>query len=122
VVSQDCPEKLLEVAQPPFRLDVDWTEAGAEFALSGEFCTMTAPRFLEEIGVARERRVDWVVVDLGGLTFLDAAGIAAFAQVAGELPTGHFTIRRPNPWVLEVLRLCDMDVYVRDESQEGHFT
>jgi hypothetical protein len=24
--------------------------------------------------------------------------------------------------VLEVLRLCDMDVYVRDESQEGHFT
>ena len=80
-------------------------------ALSGEIDIVTAPAARDLLAEAASAAVTGVTVDLGGVTFLDAAGLGVLAGAAGavrHLPDGFRLVAVPAR-VLRLLKLTGLD-------------
>jgi anti-anti-sigma factor len=63
-------------------------------------------------------RVDHLLVDLGGVTFLDCSGIGALiAGYNAALAAGcRYEVRSPRATVSTILRVCGVDVLLRIDA------
>lgn len=80
-------------------------------ALSGEIDIATAPAVRDLLAGAAEKAVTGITVDLGMVTFLDAAGLGALAGAAGRvrhLPEG-LRLVAVSPRVLRLLAITGLD-------------
>lgn len=80
-------------------------------ALSGEIDIVTAPAARNLLAEAASEAVTGIIVDLGGVTFLDAAGLGVLAGASGavrHLPDGFRLVAVPAR-VLRLLRLTGLD-------------
>src|ERR671914_2760529 len=75
---------------------------------------------LDDAFATAERRARRIVLDLGELTFIDGGGLRAIQQ-AGERArsNGHeLVLENPNPWVRQLLELCELDEELEIEGEE----
>jgi anti-sigma B factor antagonist len=80
-------------------------------ALSGEIDIVTAPEVRDLLAEAASEAVTGITVDLGGVTFLDAAGLGVLAGASGaarHLPGGFRLVAVPAR-VLRLLRATGLD-------------
>jgi anti-anti-sigma factor len=90
------------------RLDLSSAPDGLVIALSGELDLASLPAVAAPMDDVLSRAVQPVVLDLGGLTFLDSSGVALLVRIAnhfGQVRTRAATgpVRR----VIEVLGLAE---------------
>lgn len=94
--------------RPAARLEVTAGTDGLVVALTGELDLASLPSVAGPLEELLAREVQSVVLDLGGLTFLDSSGIAVLVRIAnhfGELRTRATT--EPVRRVIEVLGLSE---------------
>src|SRR5258705_4173138 len=92
----------------PFDIDVTLDAAGGPVVrVSGEVDVSTTPRFWEalESAIGRSRSV---VIDLSGMTFMDAAGLGVLARAARSNGT-QLVRRAPSPLVRTLLSITDVE-------------
>jgi len=80
-------------------------------ALSGEIDIVTAPVTRDLLAEAAGEAVTGITVDLGGVTFLDAAGLGVLAgasEAVRHLPDGFRLVAVPER-VLRLLRVTGLD-------------
>ncbi|WP_306211108.1 STAS domain-containing protein [Actinoplanes sp. RD1] len=83
----------------------------ARLAVTGELDHDTVGALRETVGELLDRRPAFVELDLGQVTFIDAAGTRGLLQCHAAA-TGHGTtlsLRNLHPLVLDVLRLVGAD-------------
>jgi anti-anti-sigma factor len=92
----------------PFRADVHARSDSCELRLEGEIDVATAPLVAEAAGRLEGSGGGPVAVDVGGVTFCDARGVAALLHLVRSLGDRgrEVTIHRPHPRVVRVLHLC----------------
>ena len=80
-------------------------------ALSGEFDIATAPAARDLLAELASAGVTGITVDLGGLTFVDAAGLRVLADAsrAGRCLPGGFRLVAVPARVVRLLRLTGLD-------------
>jgi anti-anti-sigma factor len=89
----------------------------AVLALAGEVDIVTSPEFSAFFDTLLARGHYSVVLDLAGLYFMDASGLAVIADGAARLERvgGTLVIRTPTPMIEEVLRITGFTRLVRVE-------
>jgi anti-anti-sigma factor len=77
--------------------------------LQGEFDIATLPELQRDLGDAMAAPGD-VVVDLAGLTFIDASSLHALSEAADRLRgTGRrLRLDHPSPYLCRLLRILDL--------------
>jgi anti-sigma B factor antagonist len=80
--------------------------------VSGELDLATVPRLEAVVGACT---ADVLVIDLGGCTFLDSAGIRALVGVARELSGAgrSFRVVSNDPGILRLLEITGVDKLIR---------
>src|ERR1044072_9870563 len=63
-------------------------------SLSGDLDLSETSGFLGQAALAGDNRIERLVLDLAGVTFLDCAGVRALAMAAGFAPSGWPVIIR----------------------------
>ena len=76
--------------------------------LSGELDLDGAPQLEEELRAAESSDVASIVVDLGGLDFIDSTGIRLLVLAAERSPEGRFALLRGRQQVHRVFELTDL--------------
>lgn len=101
----------MQAAQPnSFTASLDTTNGRAVIAVSGEMDLTTEPVLHRLFVSALDLAPNSIAIDLGGVTFLDAAGVGALlaaASLAGERGC-EVTIEGARPAVAKVLRMLDV--------------
>jgi anti-sigma B factor antagonist len=90
------------------RLDLSSAPDGLVIALSGELDLASLPAVAAPMDDVLSRAVQPVVLDLGGLTFLDSSGVALLVRIANHF--GQVRTRAATPpvrRVIEVLGLAE---------------
>lgn len=99
------------------RLVVSIDDDPPRIVASGELDLTAAPLVraaLEELRAAGHRRA---VVDFARVSFVDLAGLRAFASAAEK---GYdLEVRNPSPWVRRILQLTALDTVLRCEAAEA---
>ena len=62
-------------------ISVSTSDSTAHVSVSGEVDSNTAPQLRDELDAVLDRGVGEVVVDLGGVSFLDSAGLCVLAAI-----------------------------------------
>lgn len=80
----------------------------------GDWDLLTAPALGHLLGAATSGYWPVVVVDLGGVAFMDAAGAAPLRTAAADCREKHLGLFlvQPPAIVDQVLRVCGLDEYV----------
>ena len=83
-----------------FACDVETIDGGALLVLSGELDLSSAPMLRACLRTITDAGAQCVVVDVGGLRFVDASGIRAIAAEARRVRkrNGTVIVRSPRPW------------------------
>ncbi len=76
--------------------------------LSGELDLDGAPQLEEELQAAEHGEAGSIVVDLGGLDFIDSTGIRLLVLAAERLPDGRLALLRGRQQVHRVFELTDL--------------
>lgn len=88
--------------QPParFACDVETIDGGALLVLSGELDLSSAPMLRTCLRTLTDAGAQCLVIDVGGLRFVDASGIRAIAAEARRVRSrnGTVIVRSPRPW------------------------
>ena len=94
---------------PPVQLQVGWDGVVATAAVSGELDITNAPALCRRLMKVAEARPERLVLDLGGLVLIDAAGARALdcARQALEVLC-PVVFRRARPLAREVFRLSGL--------------
>jgi anti-anti-sigma factor len=110
---------------PQFTIEVSRTSSrDCLVTLRGELDLAGAPKLAEAFAALIEPRCDRVVVDLGGLSFIDSTGIQTLL-VAGEALRargGVITLRAPSAEVrrvFEIVHLADLMPIEYGPAPEG---
>jgi anti-anti-sigma factor len=93
---------------PRARLDLTSAPDGLVIALSGELDLASLPAVAVAMDDVLGRPLQPVVLDLGGLTFLDSSGVAVLVRIANHF--GQVRTRAATPpvrRVIEVLGLAE---------------
>src|SRR6266487_6807300 len=78
--------------------------------LSGDLDLSGTAGFLVQAALAVDNRIERLVLDLAGVTFLDCAGVRALAMAASFAPSGcPVIIRSLSPMARRILELLDLD-------------
>ena len=78
--------------------------------LSGDLDLSETAGFLVQAALAVDNRIERLVLDLAGVTFLDCAGVRALARAASFAPSGcPVIIRSLSPAARRILGLLDLD-------------
>ena len=79
--------------------------------LCGDLDLGAAGEFLQHAARVLDDRIERLVLDLAGVTFLDCAGVRALAMAASFAPSGcPVIIRSLSPKARRILELLDLDV------------
>src|SRR6266550_8529551 len=79
--------------------------------LCGDLDLGAADEFLQHAARVVDNRIERLVLDLAGVTFLDCAGVRALAMAASFAPSGcPVIIRSLSPKARRILELLDLDV------------
>ena len=79
--------------------------------LSGGLDLSETAGFLVQAALAVDNRIERLVLDLAGVTFLDCAGVRALAMAASFAPSGcPVIIRSLSPMARRILELLELDV------------
>lgn len=91
-------------------MSVDSTQMPAVLAIGGELDMTTMPELVDAAGALIDGGHRRLVLDLGGLTFCDSAGLSAFARLARRLTAldGLLVLARPTSIVESVLQVTGM--------------
>jgi anti-anti-sigma factor len=78
--------------------------------LSGDLDLSETSGFLGQAALAVDNRIERLVLDLAGVTFLDCAGVRALAMAASFAPSGcPVIIRSLSPAARRIFELLDLD-------------
>lgn len=83
-------------------------EAAGVFVVSGELDLGSAEEFHHQVAGALDEEGE-VVLDLGGLTFIDSFGLRTIALLARMIDGRGVVLRSPRAEVLRVLELIDIE-------------
>jgi anti-anti-sigma factor len=90
----------------PLQIDVVWDGVVATVTVAGELDIINAPGLTERLLKVAEAHPERLVLELGGLVFLDVAGARALGSIANALDPGcPVIIRNPRPSARRVLDL-----------------
>lgn len=99
----------------PFTVAVAWSDTTPTVAalddIEVDIDIDTAPGLAVIVeGLARPSLGQSIVVDLGGVGYLDAAGLEVIAVTASQLAPsgGRLTLRSPSPLTVRLLDICAM--------------
>lgn len=93
--------------------------ADVRLSVSGEVDIASAPQMLDAILCAAfTYDKGQVVVDLGGVTFMDSTGLGALREAHRHLVADgtRLSVRNPPPLLQKVLRVTGLDTYLNIES------
>jgi anti-anti-sigma factor len=78
--------------------------------LTGDLDLSETAGFLGQAALAVDNRIERLVLDLAGVTFLDCAGVRALAMAASFAPSGcPVIIRSLSPAARRIFKLLDLD-------------
>ncbi|MFC7646416.1 STAS domain-containing protein [Streptosporangium lutulentum] len=88
-------------------------------SVSGELDIATKPEFLCYLNPILSTRVDMVVLDLSGITFIDAQGLSALIMIKrqAQLSGAELLLAAAPPVVLSLLRITRLDGHFRTFPQ-----
>jgi anti-sigma B factor antagonist len=93
-----------------FAAELLWTAAHvAVIALGGEIDAYTAPRLRAAAEWALQRGAKSLVIDLGEVEFIDAAGLGVIADAARRLGAGAVAVVTARRSVTRILHLVGLD-------------
>jgi anti-anti-sigma factor len=105
------------------RIDVSADAAPALVALSGEMDIVSAGSFTEAMAELEDSASDGIVIDVGGLTFIDSSGINALVQAVRAFATrgGRAVLASPGAHIQRVFQITHVGEIVtvaadRDEA------
>jgi anti-anti-sigma factor len=90
----------------PLSIEVSWDGVVTTVTVTGELDIITAPCLTERLAKVANAHPECVVLDLGGLVFVDVAGARALdrAHKALEIEC-QVLLRRPRPSARKVFRI-----------------
>ena len=98
---------------PALRMNVEKRGSTTVLKLAGELDLATADDLRARVGqvLAPADGVRHLVLDLGGLEFLDVTGLGALLEARRKLAAldGTLALRRPRPMVLRILNLLELE-------------
>jgi len=105
---------------PSLRVSTQAEGAVTVLRLAGELDLSTSRQLDQRVQTVlrRESGVRRLVVDIGGLEFLDVAGLTALLDASDRIHAagGTLALRRPRPMVLRMLSLLKLDDRVEIED------
>ncbi|MBY6412291.1 anti-sigma factor antagonist [Rhodococcus sp. BP-252] len=101
----------LEVAQPPLDVTVKHAGSVTVVAVRGEIDLATAPHLSRSLdSVLTGSRIDALVVDLSGVTFLASVGLTVLVEISGRVtPFGTFAVVADGPATRRPLTITGLD-------------
>ena len=102
--------------------DVDWSQVNghARVRFVGELDIAAAQQAHADVLGVLDKTAGALTVDLGGLTFCDASGIALLLKLDSETKARgrSMVLQHPTPLVFEMLRVLDLvdHLTIEDES------
>lgn len=113
---------------PPLSVRCHWTGRAATVTVCGEVDFATAGILTQQLSEIAAREPDRLVIDLGEVEFLDAAGVHAITRTRHALPEHcPLVLQSPAPQVRKVLEMTGLDslctIQARDEitgQNPGH--
>ena len=115
-VNSDEMSTLLSIE--PFEVSESREASRVRVSLRGELDLATADEVADHLRGLRERH-DTVVLDLEGLTFIDAAGVRVILRAAQDAQNDGwgFTVTRGSGVVRRVFELLDLDQFLRLDGE-----
>ena len=100
-----------------------WIEsdaAPATVGVRGDVDTLTAPAFAAALAIVVDHSHPDAIIDLGALTFMDAAGLGVIADAAGRIAAsgGMLTLRSVPLQTLAILHITGVNELVRIDMTE----
>lgn len=93
---------------PPL-IEVTWDGVVATVTVTGELDITTAPGLMERLLQVAEARSERLVLDLGGLTFVDVAGARVLHETYQLLQAGcPVILRAPRPSARKIFELTGL--------------
>jgi anti-sigma B factor antagonist len=102
-----------DIAQVTIEVEQDQS-GNAVVSLVGELDISTVGALDEALGKITAARHERLIFDLGGLRFMDSAGIAALVRPAGQVD--EICIRDPSPIVRRVIEATGLTGVLKLES------
>jgi anti-anti-sigma factor len=102
------------------RLTPQLGSGGTVIRLSGELDIATADHLPRFVATLSPEDCRWVHLDLAGLAFIDAAGLAALvrANLVVDERSGRMTVGRPRPLARRLIELTALPLTVVDNEPE----
>lgn len=93
------------------KVSVHPTDYGARVAIEGEVDLYSSPEVRKEILALTEARTQAIVVDLGGVTYMDSSGVATLVEGLQQIGKyqGKFRLANLRPEVQGVFELSRLD-------------
>jgi anti-sigma B factor antagonist len=100
------------------QLLIDLDVAHARVALTGELDLATVPVLREAAAVLLSETAQEITIDLGGLQFIDAAGLGEIVWLRATLIAvgRQLTLRRPSSRIRRTFALGELAELLRDSS------
>jgi anti-anti-sigma factor len=93
----------------PLRIDLSWNGVVATVTVTGELDIITAPGLSRRLLEAAAAHPERLVLDLGGLVFVDVAGARALEEAHRQLQAGcPVIVCEPRPSVRNVFGLAGL--------------
>lgn len=105
-----------------FSACLEFAGAQAVVAVSGDIDIVTAPQLRAVVDAVIDRRHRSIVLDMGDVDFIDAAGLGVLADGArrAKASGGSLAIRRPSPMLTRMLEITGLDGLVRIDLTQRH--
>ena len=86
------------------QLQIDLDIAHARLAMTGELDLATVHVFREAATLLLSETAHEIAIDLGGLQFIDAAGLGEIVRLQAALNAAdrRLTLSRPSPWIRRI--------------------
>jgi anti-anti-sigma factor len=100
------------------QLQIDLDVAHARVALTGELDLATVPVLREAAAVLLSETAEEITIDLGGLQFIDAAGLGEIVCLRATLIAAgrQLTLRRPSPRIRRTFTIGGLAELLRERS------
>jgi anti-anti-sigma factor len=100
------------------QLQIDLDVANASLALIGELDLATIHMLREATAVLLAERAQEITIDLGGLQFIDAAGLGEIVHLRATLIASgrRFTLSRPSPRIRRTFAIGGLAELLRENS------
>lgn len=106
----------------PFAVDTDMADGTAVVRLHGELDLATRSALWDQLADVAEKKPDVLIIDLGGVTFLDCGTAVMMIKMNRLLTSGRKTILRSvRPQARRLLELTGLDSHceLADDPSDG---